>query len=49
MIDVGVGVEHHVGVTKTRLDTCCCYVEEQGYEVHNIYIPQINIPGKLHL
>jgi len=45
-IDVGVGVEHHIGVTRTRLDTAVAVLREQGYVVHNIYIEQVNIPGK---
>ena len=41
MIDVGVGVEHQIGVTKTRLNTAVARLKEQGYEVHNIQIQQI--------
>ena len=29
MIDVGVGVEHHVGVTRSKLDNCYCYGERR--------------------
>lgn len=46
MIDVGVGVEHHVGVTRSRLDTAVAVLRERGYGVHTIYIAQINAPGK---
>jgi hypothetical protein len=41
MIDVGVGVEHQMGVTRTRLDTAVSVLKEQGYVVHNIQIQQI--------
>lgn len=37
-IDVGVGTEHQVGVTRTRLDTAVAVLKEQGYPVHNIHI-----------
>ena len=36
MIDVGIGVEHQIGVTKTRLDTAVAVLKEQGYAVHNV-------------
>jgi hypothetical protein len=40
MIDVGIGTQHQIGVTKTRLDTAVARLQEQGYEVHNIYDKQ---------
>ena len=40
-IDVGKGVEHHLGVTQTRLNTSIAVLKEQGYEVHNIKVQQI--------
>ena len=46
MIDIGKGVEHHVGVTRTRLDTAVAVLKEQGYSVHSIYVPQANLPGQ---
>ena len=46
MIDIGKGVEHHVGVTRTRLDTAVAVLREQGYTVHTIHIPQANLPGQ---
>lgn len=42
MIDVGEGVEHHLGVTNTRLKTAVALLKEKGYEVHKIKIQQIN-------
>jgi DNA-binding CsgD family transcriptional regulator len=35
-IDVSVGVEHQVGVTRTRLDTAIAVLREKGYELHII-------------
>lgn len=46
MIDIGKGVEHHVGVTRTRLDTAVAILKEQGYTVHTIHIQQANLPGQ---
>ena len=46
MIDVGVGVEHHIGVTKDRLATSVALLREQGYVVHTVFVEQANIPGK---
>lgn len=41
MIDVGIGVEHQVGVSRTRLDTAVAVLKEQGYKVHSIKVQQI--------
>lgn len=46
MIDIGKGVEHHVGVTRTRLDTAVAVLKEQGYTVHTIHVQQANLPGQ---
>lgn len=46
MIDVGIGVEKMVGVTDTRFNTALAVLKEEGYKVHTIYQPQVNIPGK---
>jgi hypothetical protein len=46
LVDVGRGVEAHLGVTATRLNTAIAILREQGYEVHNIKIPQLGT-GKL--
>lgn len=46
MIDIGKGVEHHVNVTRTRLDTAVAVLKEQGYNVHTIYIPQAGVRGQ---
>lgn len=41
-LDIGVGVEHQVGVTRTRLDTAVALLKEKGYEVHNIKVQQLS-------
>ena len=45
-VDVGVGVEHELGITKNRLQTAVAVLREKGYELYNVYIPQLNAPGK---
>jgi hypothetical protein len=46
MIDVGVGVEHHVGVTRSRMDMAVATLKDKGYGVYTIYIAQIHMPNK---
>lgn len=40
-IDIGVGVENHVGVSKERLNTAVAMLREEGYPVHSIKVQQI--------
>lgn len=40
-IDVGVGVEHQLGITKDRLRTAVAVLKEQGYTEHQIKIQQL--------
>jgi hypothetical protein len=40
-VDVGGSVHLGVGVTRTHLDTSIAILREQGYEIHNIYVPQL--------
>ena len=44
-IDVGRGVEHQIGVARTKLDTALIQLEQDGYSVQNIYIEQLTTPG----
>ena len=46
MIDIGKGVEHHIGVTRNKLDTAIAMLKEKGYNVHTIFVPQANLPGQ---
>lgn len=39
-IDVGSGVEQHLGVSDTRLKTAVTMLEERGYNVYNLHVPQ---------
>ena len=40
-VDIGVGVERQIGVTRTRLDTAVAVLKEQGYETHSIKVQQL--------
>lgn len=41
MVDVGRGVESHLGITSTRLNTAIAVLREKGYELFNIRVPQV--------
>lgn len=45
-IDIGAGVENHVGVSRTKLNTAVAELQEQGYKVHRVNVEQIGIPGQ---
>ena len=43
-IDIGAGVEYHVGVSATRMKTAVSILEQEGYSVHTLQIE--TGPGK---
>lgn len=45
-IDIGAGVENHLGVSRTKLNTSIAELQEQGYQVHRVNVPQLGMPGK---
>jgi hypothetical protein len=45
-IDVGVGVEYHVGVSGTMLNTAVARLKEEGYEVIKIQVQQLGTSNK---
>ena len=45
-IDVGVGTEHDIGVTRTKMEVAIEMLVDRGYEKHNIKIEQATNPGK---
>ena len=45
-IDVGAGIENHVGVSRTKLNTAIAELQEQGYKVHRVNVPQLGMPGQ---
>lgn len=40
-IDIGSGVENHIGVSNTRLAAAVAVLKEQGYEVHTVQVDQL--------
>lgn len=40
-VDIGSGVENQLGLARTKLDTAVAVLKEQGYEVHNVQVPQV--------
>ena len=46
MIDVGVGVERELNISKEKLKTALYILEMEGYEVYGGGVPQVNNPGK---
>ena len=45
-IDIGVGVERHMGITRTKLKTSISLLEEEGYTVHYIPVEQLGTGKK---
>lgn len=45
-IDVGAGVENHIGVSRTRLNTAVAALQEQGYKLHRVNVEQLGMPGQ---
>lgn len=45
-IDVGKGVEGHLGVSRTRLKNSLALLKEEGYQVSDIYIDQVGTGKK---
>lgn len=45
-IDVGIGNENHIGVSRTRLKTAISALEDEGYKIHYIKEEQVGNPGK---
>lgn len=46
MIDVGVGVERELGVSKEKMKQALYILEMEGYEVYGGGVPQVTNPGK---
>ena len=46
MIDVGVGVERELGISKEKLKTALYILEMEGYNTFGGGVPQVNNPGK---
>lgn len=40
-LDIGQGTENHLGISKTKLQNAVAKLREEGYEVHNVQLPQL--------
>lgn len=40
-IDIGTGVENHLGISSTRLQVAVAMTREEGYTVHYLRVPQL--------
>lgn len=45
-IDVGVGVEQHLGISRTKLKTSISLLKEEGYTVHYVPVEQLGTGKK---
>ena len=45
-VDIGAGVENHVGVSRSKLNTAVEELQEQGYKIHRVNVPQVGMPGQ---
>lgn len=45
-IDVGIGVEHQLGHTRTQLDTALSLLKSEGYSVVNVQVDQLGTGNK---
>jgi DNA-binding CsgD family transcriptional regulator len=41
LIDIGTGVEHHLGISQTKLSTAVARLQEEGYKVHYVKVQQL--------
>jgi hypothetical protein len=45
-IDVGVGVEHHLAISGSKLNVAIAQLKEEGYEVHTVQVQQLGTNNK---
>jgi hypothetical protein len=45
-LDIGAGVESHLGISATKLSTAVAMLREAGYEVHNVQVDQLGTGNK---
>lgn len=45
-LDVGVGVERHVGMSRTQFDTALAMLKDEGYELINVQVDQVGGAGQ---
>lgn len=45
-IDIGVGIEHHIGVPASKISAAVALLKNQGYEVHSVQVDQLGTNNK---
>lgn len=45
-LDVGIGVERSMGISRTQLDTALSMLKSEGYHVVNVQVPQLGTNNK---
>lgn len=45
-VDIGTGVENHVGVSRRQLNNAVTQLQDEGYKIHSINVEQLGMPGK---
>lgn len=45
LIDVGIGVERHLDISRTKLDVALSMMKSEGYEVINVQTPNVGAGG----
>lgn len=48
-IDIGSGVENHIGISSTKLNTAVAMLEEEGYVVHKFSVEQVGTGMKTNM
>ena len=46
IVDIGKGVEHHLGIADTKLKSAVAVLRDEGYNTYNL---QVKLPGTNHL
>jgi predicted transcriptional regulator len=46
LIDIGTGVESYLNISQTKLSTAVAMLQEEGYKIHYVKVPQVGVPGK---
>jgi hypothetical protein len=46
LIDIGVGTENHLSLSKEKLAAAVAVLQEEGYEVRTVQVPQLGNAGK---
>ena len=46
MIDIGEGVNQQLGISRNKLEEAAFILEQEGYKVYGVGLPQVTNPGK---